>query len=182
LNGYQKAIDLDPSLPGADEVDNIQRFVGKMCKLVSSKNGVKPKKLTQMVQSLPADRKTQGRDRVEFKELKVGANTGKCVHAKVVAPVSRDADIPISFLLCDKDTDMLVLSVYNVTGDLINGIKVGDLCVVLDPLLKQIRLTNDEKDQSYPCLHVTSPANFVVNGRSLHRNAYSLPSVKLEAR
>jgi hypothetical protein len=142
---------------------------------------------------------------------------------KVIAPISRDADTPVyvscscpahplhaircshvpfvgwglgcsSFLLADAQSALCVVSIYNVTSDVLNGIKASDSLIIVEPHLKLISLKSEKvgigqpsstsrlplhpnnvlccgvvwQGASYKCVHVTNPFNFFVNGRRLH--------------
>jgi len=132
-----------------------------------------------MISDLP---KTDGimyleRKRTGLSDLKAGQNTGVVV-TKVIAPVNRDADVPVSFLVADADGTVMIVSLYNVTPEVLDGVKVGNTVAVIDPLLKIIALRS--QPAGYPCIHVTNPFQFVVNGRRLHSSAIAPATVSIE--
>jgi len=179
IDGYRNAKQLDPHLPGQDEIDNIHRFVKKLSKLVRTKNGLKAKKLLKFSAQIPPSVEIKDSKRVELKQLEIGENKDKFVVGTMIAPVTRSESVPVSFIVMDKNTDMFVVSIYGVIASLINDIKVGDVLFINKPILRKISV-KEFKERSYPCIMVPNAATLSVNGHALPKKAFAKPVVRVE--
>lgn len=183
VTDYQKAGELDASLPAAEEIESIERLVTKLSKIISTSNGIKAKRLSALCKDIPeplegrGDRVRGNRDVVRCDGLAAGHNNGKMVVMKIVAPINKTADIPISVVAVDKAHRMVVVSLYNVAADVSKGFKVGDILCIMDPHLKNVQLGVN----SYTVLQITQPKGFIVNGRILapeqHASAQAINQV-----
>mmetsp|Transcript_10982 Transcript_10982/g.13103 ORF Transcript_10982/g.13103 Transcript_10982/m.13103 type:complete len:431 (-) Transcript_10982:77-1369(-) len=179
IDGYKKAIALDPQLPGQDQIDNINRFVTKLAKLVATRNGIKGKKLAKLASVIPENCQIKNSKRVELDELENGENKDTFLVGVTVSPVTRPESVPVSFIVMDKKNNMFVVSIYDVVSSLREYIKIGDVIYVNRPNLSR-KSVNEFKERVYPCVTVSNPVNISVNGNALPKEAFAKPSVRVE--
>jgi len=121
------------------------------------------------------------REIVTVKKLVVGPNPNVAVYGKILAPVSRQhANVPVSFLISDSQCQLIILSLYNVSTDLL--IEVKETVTILDPILKLIKVDSDKTGGpiTVMCLHLHQPDLLLINGEPLPKSAFSQVQLRLE--
>ncbi len=180
IDGYKKAVALDPQLPLQEQIDALRRFVKRTSKLIATKNGIKKKRLLQLVERIPAVEAIGEFKRAELVKLSNRTNKDKFIVGVTIAAVSRPETAPVSFIVMDKNTDMFVVSVYGVVSSLINVIKPGDVMYVNQPNLRHVSVT-EFKERTYPCITVSNATKIAVNGKSLPKKSFARPTARVEA-
>ena len=99
-----------------------------------------------------------------LKMLQSGPNEGKRIDLKVLCPLSRTGETPISLLAMDRDGNTCALSVYHLDASILAKIKADkDRVSIVDPVFKNVDLNG----HSYPLIQINSPFAFFVNGKLL---------------
>jgi len=176
VKDYTTATKLDPTLSGGDAVDAITRLVTKVSTLVQTKSGLKAKKLDAMVATIPQEEKVGDKAVCNINDLALGANETKTLFVRVVSPVNKETDIPVSMIVCDQNKRFCAVSLYNVAPSFLNFVKVGDLLQLISPTCKSISLP-ESKGPAYPCLHMFLPDRVAVNGTPLDKKFYAVAQI-----
>lgn len=165
---FQTALEIDPSLPGEDQVEGISRFVSRVSEMVERKGRIKGKKLNALVKALPADelRKRLAESKAPSKEaedgkaavgagagasdkpdpeftsvseLSEGANVGKWVMLKLLMPALRTGESPQCLVMMDEKRDAVCVSLYHTTENACDRFNSErDTFIVCDPFLKNV--------------------------------------------
>jgi hypothetical protein len=122
------------------------------------------------------------RNCVPITSLVAGTNPTAAVVALILAPVQRDEDVPVSFLVADKSGNCAVVSVYNITREGVAKVNVGDVVFLLAPVFKTVSVPASPTSpygctMSYPCMHIKNPLLMLVNGVPLQRKAIAKAQV-----
>ena len=162
FNDFKEAHNIDETL-GSDKLCNdILEIVKSSSKAIKNMCGLKPKKLAQILATIPHNLK----DDVKYELMKgnefiEGINKGKLITGKIIAHVQSSFDVPISFFC---------LSVYNISTEFVNNINyMTSTFVVLEPEVKKIKMTikdgENEKQVEYFCIQVSELNSFLVDGK-----------------
>lgn len=184
---YRRARTLDPTLP--DMVEDLIRLCKKLSALVQSNAGIKSKRMKTLLTGIPTSVNenlypSSSWKYGSVKDLSFDVNKGVYTSCRVVAPVTRSEDIPVSFLVVCASGRFCEISLYNVTVQVLSGIRVGDTLLVFEPLLKEVSIVDDRpngdsKEYSYTCLQVDEPSNVLVNGQRLGRDFLASPNISI---
>eukprot|EP00462_Mataza_sp_D1_P015468 CAMPEP_0175153116 /NCGR_PEP_ID=MMETSP0087-20121206/19534_1 /TAXON_ID=136419 /ORGANISM="Unknown Unknown, Strain D1" /LENGTH=383 /DNA_ID=CAMNT_0016439711 /DNA_START=45 /DNA_END=1196 /DNA_ORIENTATION=+ len=168
LKCYTMASRLDPTLQCKKEIEQIPRLVAKLASLIANKNGLKAKKLDQLAEHLRTSMKKMKdtTTAVSLSELQEGGNKDKALMLKIIAPVHKDTDTPVSVLGLDSQSDMFVVSIYNVAPAYLDQLKLFSTMTVFDPHLRNIAVeTAGGGKVSYMCVRTSNPASVFVDGQ-----------------
>lgn len=198
LQDYARAAELDPLLGAQEKRDELRRYVARVARLVHSSGGVKPKRLRERVAGLsppaapllraPAAADPAGapaaqppppplslhRRAVALRDLREGPNPGMALSLLVLAPVSRESDVPVTFIVADSNCDVRAVSLYNVSAAALSAVKVDDELSVADPRCCRVDLEipGDNAEGAQPLraafewLQISDPASVLVNGKA----------------
>jgi len=178
--GFSRASSLDSSwVEPTREIRQIWEFVDKVLECLAKKAWLKPKKLSSLVRSLldtPPSPAIVGAV-IPFTSLKEGSNTGKVLVTKVAHIFTSKDYLPMSLAIIDKDCNFLILSIFNIAEKTIHEF---DSVNVVDPILRFIKLSNNEnKESCYSCVQVDY-SQLVVNGKVLGSSNGAPTSIKLD--
>jgi hypothetical protein len=92
----------------------------------------------------------------------------------VLAPVSRESDVPVTFIVADSNCDVRAVSLYNVSAAALSAVKVDDELSVADPRCCRVDLEipGDNAEGAQPLraafewLQISDPASVLVNGKA----------------
>jgi len=181
---YTTAMELDPSLPSQNILDDIEHWMSRVEELYSRKGKVKAKKLLAMAQGLKEKQAPTGMDPVLISELQPGINGQKAVHLRMIMPIGSGDNPPSHFLGVDGNTDVVVLSIYHVDKYLGGSLISENVLTIVEPKLVEISFTKSPpKDDnphevgsliSYKCIQVTDPRNILTDDTRFSR-AFALP-------
>lgn len=166
-NDFNEATLIDQTLNSKEICANISNIVSQTCKLVKNQCGLKPTKLAQILASIPYNIKED----IAFKlahtsELVEGSNKGKLITGKFIQSIQSSFDVPISIACVDYSGEFHCLSMYNFSKEFVQTINyTTSTFVLLNPELKKIKMTLNEKTYEYPCLQVSEPQNLLVDGK-----------------
>jgi tetratricopeptide (TPR) repeat protein len=177
---YKIAKQLDPESSAEDRISDIGRRISGAAELVAKKGHLKAKRLTALAQSLGTDTNLDAKlERApngdahsavavnSINELVPGGNAQKRIDLKLLGPLGRAGDTPVSFLVMDRQENLFGLSVYHLDASAQAKIKQDkDRITIVDPVLKVAKLD----DHQYTFLQVKSPLHFFVNGKLLNAN------------
>ena len=179
FNDFKEAHNIDETL-GSDKLCNdileivcndVLEIVKSSSKAIKNMCGLKPKKLAQILATIPHNLK----DDVKYELMKgnefiEGINKGKLITGKIIAHVQSSFDVPISFVCVDYSSNFFCLSVYNISTEFVNNINyMTSTFVVLEPEVKKIKMTikegENEKQVEYFCIQVSELNSFLVDGK-----------------
>ena len=171
FNDFNEAHKIDETL-GSDKLCKaILEIVKSTSKSIKNMCGLKPKKLAQILTTIPHKLK----DDVKYELMKgnefiEGINKGKLITGKIIAHVQSSFDVPISFVCVDYSSNFFCLSVYNISTEFVNNINyMTSTFVVLEPEVKKIKMTikegENEKQVEYFCIQVSELNSFLVDGK-----------------
>ena len=77
---------------------------------------------------------------VSIKQLKEKENINKMLSTKIISKLTKEQDIPASFLAVDSEGHFLCISIYNVKSQTIDlKIKKDTLVTIKDPFIKKVQ-------------------------------------------
>ena len=167
---FKEANNIDETLKSNELCDNIINNVKATCKLIKNQCGLKPKKLAQIVSTIPKSLK----DDVQYQlihssNLQEGENHGKLITGKIVNSVQSCFEVPISLVCVDYSSEFICLSLYNISKDFLQTISyMSSTFVVLNPVLKKITMKGvegDNKVYEYNCIQITDLSSLLVDGK-----------------
>ena len=172
-NAYQdflEANNIDETLKSNDLCINIINTVQSTCKLIKNQCGLKPKKLAQIVSTIPSNLKEDIKYTIICtSKLIEGINNGKLITGKIITPVKSCFEVPISIVCVDFSGEFVCISLYNISKEFLNTISyMNSTFVVLDPFLKIIKMNgigDDNKIYEYPCIQISDLGNLLVDGK-----------------
>ena len=172
-NAYQdfsEANNIDETLKSNDLCVNIINTVQSTCKLIKNQCGLKPKKLAQIVSTIPCNLKDDIKySIIHTSELKEEINTGKLITGKIISSIKSCFEVPISIVCVDYSGEFVCISLYNISKEFLESISyMNSTFVVLDPVMKIIRMKSiegDNKIYEYPCIQVSDLSNLLVDGK-----------------
>jgi tetratricopeptide (TPR) repeat protein len=183
---FKRAAELDPSLPAAAEIENLRSFVKRVAKQVSSKMGLKPRKIASTVERMPETAHMFGIETktasCSLSALSEGDNEGKHFIGIILDSVSRTDSTPVSFLVVDGEGVFSVVSLYNVTADVSEDVKPDQILYIKNPIRKNVSVTEPGSHFAYPTVHCTSPNLLLVDGVKLIRSNVAAAEIKMEGR
>lgn len=170
-NDFKDANDIDETLKSDSLCENILEIVQSTSKSIKNMCGLKPKKLAQILTTIPHNLK----DDVKYELIKgddfiEGKNVNKLITGKIISHVKSSFDVPISFVCVDYSSNFFCLSVYNISAEFINSIAyMSSTFVVLEPEVKKINMIikdgNNEKKVEYFCIQVSELNSLLVDGK-----------------
>jgi tetratricopeptide (TPR) repeat protein len=173
--GYRMAMELDPQLPAADAVADMERSVHRLADLVARKGKVKVKRLMALTAPLGQVAAPHGYTMSTLSELSGGDNRGVAVAVRVLVPLG-SSQVPEQFVVADSTGECVALSLYQTDSkrcqELSAGGRDGAVLVVCQPHIVQI--TAGKVDESYRCLRVGDPSSVLIGGEPLGRSNFSL--------
>ena len=167
---FKEANNIDETLKSNELCENIINNVKSTCKLIKNQCGLKPKKLAQIVSTIPKSLK----DDVQYQlihssNLQEGENHGKLITGKIVNSVQSCFEVPISLVCVDYSSEFICLSLYNISKDFLQTISyMSSTFVVLNPVLKKITMKGvdgDNKVYEYNCIQITDLSSLLVDGK-----------------
>jgi uncharacterized protein (DUF2461 family) len=76
---------------------------------------------------------------VSIKELKEKENQNKMLSTKVLVKLTKEDDIPASFLVIDSEGNFMSVSIYNMKKDTLDAkVKKDALLSIMDPFVKKV--------------------------------------------
>ena len=133
------------------------------------KCGLKPKKLSQIVSTIPNNLKEDIKYTIiNTSKLIEGKNNGKLITGKIISPVKSCFEVPISIVCVDFLGEFLCISLYNISKEFLNTISyMNSTFVVLDPVLKIIKMNSvdNNKIYEYPCIQISDLGSLLVYGK-----------------
>jgi tetratricopeptide (TPR) repeat protein len=171
FNDFNEAHKIDETL-GSDKLCKaILEIVKSTSKSIKNMCGLKPKKLAQILTTIPHKLK----DDVKYELMKgnefiEGKNINKLITGKIIAHVKSSFDVPISFVCVDYSSNFFCLSVYNISTEFVNSISyMTSTFVVLEPDVKKISMVleedGNEKKIEYFCIQVSELNSLLVDGK-----------------
>jgi hypothetical protein len=167
---FKEANNIDETLKSNELCDNIINNVKSTCKLIKNQCSLKPKKLAQIVSTIPKSLK----DDVQYQlihtsNMQEGVNHGKLITGKIVTSVQSCFEVPISLVCVDYFSEFICLSLYNISKDFLQTISyMSSTFVVLNPVLKKITMKGvegDNKVYEYNCVQITDLSSLLVDGK-----------------
>jgi tetratricopeptide (TPR) repeat protein len=204
---YRRAATIDPSLPAAAALQEMDHFLNRVADLVAHRGRVRPKKLRSITDVLKAAVLPEG---TPFTLVEGGAaaleapssavkatNRGLALALCMVLPLGRGDFPPSSYLCVDREGTFVVLSIYHLD---VSTLSDSDDLLVLDPCVFTVTYTQDVKPTtniegasaqevlvvnmekpvgkvSYRCIHVRNPTSLLVNNKALKLATATRPSV-----
>ena len=188
----RSAARIDPSLPAAAALRDMDRFLARIAELLKNRGGLRPKRLRAVCDTLKEVRLPDG---APCSLVDGGAsilisgpgnpNKGLALALRMIIPLDRGDFPPSSYLAVDSKGTFVILSVYHMD---VSTLSDRDSLLVLDPRILDVQYTQDvavrtkgasSKEMlaanlkcpvgrvSYRCIQVSNPAAFLVNGKSL---------------
>ena len=170
-NDFKQANDIDETLKSDVLCENILDIVQTTYKSIKNMCRLKPKKLAQIIASIPHNLKADIKyELIKGNEFSEGKNANKLITGKIISNIKSSFDVPISFVCVDYSSNFFCLSVYNISNEFVNTISyTTSTFVVLEPEVKKITMNikegNTEKQVEYFCIQVTDLGNLLVNGK-----------------
>ena len=172
FNDFKEAFSIDETL-GSDKLCNdILEIVKSSSKSIKNMCGLKPKKLAQILATIPHKLKDDVKyDLMKGNEFIEGKNANKLITGKIIAHVKSSFDVPISFICVDYSSNFFGLSVYNISTEFVNSITyMTSTFVVLEPEVKKIKMVleddeNKNKTVEYFCIQVSELNTLLVDGK-----------------
>lgn len=134
-------------------------------KLLKNNCNLKPKRLTQMLSSIPCSLK----EGIGYKLVSIGdmPSGGKViVSAKVLQMANKIVDIPVSLICCDHQGVFFLLSVYNLGKEFVECLKLGASNVVLlEASVTRKGFVSNGVDQEYLHVCVSNLSKVILDGR-----------------
>mmetsp|Transcript_101608 Transcript_101608/g.291235 ORF Transcript_101608/g.291235 Transcript_101608/m.291235 type:complete len:469 (+) Transcript_101608:86-1492(+) len=134
MANFRRAAELDPSLPGAQEADDIESWLVRVADLVARQGRIKQKRLKQLCAPLCSVKGVaeQGAEAVGVAELITGAaqNEGRAVALKPILPLGEASEVPARYICADRTGAFVVLSLYHLDAKRLSD---KDICVVTGP-------------------------------------------------
>lgn len=178
LENYQNAYDdfkeansIDETLKSDVLCNNILDIVQSTSKSIKNMCGLKPKKLAQILTSIPHELKNDVKyELIRGDQLKEGPNQNKLITGKIIAPVKSSFDVPINFIGVDYSSNFFCLSVYNISKEFIDSIVyMTSTFVVLEPVVKKIVMKigdgANEKKVEYLSVQISELNSLLVDGK-----------------
>ena len=170
---FKEANTIDETLQSNKICDNILTTVGTTCKLVKNQCGLKPKKLAQIVATIPHNLKEDVEYVMEHtSKLVEGVNKGKLITGKIVQSVKSFFEVPISLVCVDYEGEFVCVSLYNISKEFLENVKyMTSTFVILNPVLKKISMKEvvdgkaTGKVLEYPCIQVSDLQELLVDGK-----------------
>lgn len=168
-HNFQVAHSIDASLQGAERANQILSFVSKACQSIKSKARIKSKQLATLASSIPRDLSPlpEGFRVADSTELTQGHNPQLILSAKVIHSLDKPAEVPVSFLVMDSSQNFFVVSIYHVSKQLSQTIKLRSDLLIKCPYVADVELSFKGYSYSYPCIKVTDLSTLLVNGQVL---------------
>mmetsp|Transcript_15515 Transcript_15515/g.27410 ORF Transcript_15515/g.27410 Transcript_15515/m.27410 type:complete len:461 (-) Transcript_15515:50-1432(-) len=176
------ALDLDPSLPAQDVLDDIDHFMRRINEMYQRKGKIKAKRIVQLADQIKNAPAAEGYgSAVGLGDLREGRNEGATLHLKPLLPVGAADAPPAHFLCVDRTGAAVVLSVYHVDRFLGAGMTDADTLTVLAPRLLTVTYARPgagqgqqsagegEGEVRYPCVQVFDPSLLLQNDRPIAR-------------
>ena len=167
---FLEANNIDETLKSNDLCVNIINTVQSTCKLIKNQCGLKPKKLAQIVSTIPCNLKDDIKySIIHTSELKEEINTGKLITGKIISSIKSCFEVPISIVCVDYSGEFVCISLYNISKEFLESISyMNSTFVVLDPFLKIIKMNgigDDNKIYEYPCIQISDLGSLLVDGK-----------------
>ena len=172
FNDFKEANNIDETLKSNDLCDNILSIVKNTSKSIKNMCGLKPKKLAQILPSIPHNLKEDVKfELIMGDQFVEGSNKNKLITGKIISKVESKFDVPISFVCVDYSSHFFCLSVYNISTEFLSSIVyMTSTFVVIEPEAKKICMTIKEGDSEkvieYYCVQVSELNSLLVDGKS----------------
>jgi len=169
-NDFKEANSIDETLKSNEICNNIIESVKSTCKLIKNQCSLKPKKLAQIVNTIPSNLKEDVQYKIiNTKNLIEGENHGKLLTGKIITEVKSCFEVPISLVCVDYSGEFLCLSLYNISKEFLQTISLmKSTFVILNPNMKKISMKGidgDNKVYEYPCIQVSNLSELLVDGK-----------------
>lgn len=170
-----KADEIDPTLKANDKAKQLIESMSNINKLIKTKCGLKYKRLISIQNSIPSNLKENSEFEIVFPDinslqsssLSSSSMQKKLISAKIVDILKKLSDIPLSFICMDSKGNMFVLSVYNLSKEFTESIKVGfSNIIILEPEISLFRfdiIENKEKVE-YVKVSVVDLSKLILDG------------------
>jgi tetratricopeptide (TPR) repeat protein len=163
---------IDPSLNADVEADAIVRRVTVIVSKISNKCHIKPKKLVELVRSIPTNFAPEVFGEpvsvAPVNACAIGVNKGRALSCRIMGLVSTSlSEVPTIFVAADCTNEFFAMSVYNLNEESAQHLKVNSEVLIRAPLLQRVTLTTSEHDWSYLCISVSDPNSIRVEGRAI---------------
>jgi uncharacterized protein (DUF2461 family) len=106
---------------------------------------MKKNKIEELIKTIPNSvSKSEANQQSKFeivsiKALKEKENQNKMLSTKVLAKLTKEDDIPTSFLVIDSEGNFMGVSIYNVKAETLDTkVKKDTLLSIMDPFIKQV--------------------------------------------
>jgi tetratricopeptide (TPR) repeat protein len=186
IASLKTAKEIDPNLPTSESIRTIEHFIKRVDELVLKKGKMKVKRLKTIVAplaKLALPRVKEGmvaqHTICAFTDLAEGDNPGKAIGFKVIMPLGEISIQPACFLVCDRETDCCVLSVYHLSTSFVKHVSEKDVFMVLEPNL--VKVTHG--DVEFMAVVVGDPKTLAVNGEigGAKNNIFAFSQVQMQA-
>jgi tetratricopeptide (TPR) repeat protein len=119
---------------------------------------------------------------VAMSALQFGSdNANTCVIGVYLGRLERPDSVPVSFLLADAAGKIMMVSLYNVTLALLNGVKQGDCVHIFDAVRKPVIVEDKMQTYKVDAITVKSPAHILFNRRTIQKDSLAPVQLKLSA-
>jgi len=169
LKSFQRAGLDDPELNSDEEVHAIIRFVSRISEGISTKVGMKPKKFSVEIEKLQkAISGTPSKATRPLAMLQYGPNDTAVCLCKILACYAIGEDpVPVSFIITDQDGTLVAMSVYHVNAEVYRIMKVGEIFMVSNPVMRRTEVEWQGKVYVYNGLCIENPSNIIISGKRL---------------
>jgi len=178
LQSFAQARALDPTWREPSGQERILvKYLEDIVSLLDLKGKLKPKKLTQLVESI--DEKQLGPygggsyihhngtkvllSLRQFSHLQPGLNSGTVVLGRVICSVHTENTVPFTFCMVDKESRCVAVTVYNLSPG--KGVIIGDSVAISEPYFTRVDMSYNERQYSFDLIRVESPLVLVINGK-----------------
>jgi hypothetical protein len=164
---FLTAHEIDSNLKANENADNIYNTVTQTYKLIKNGCSLKSKKLSQLIATIPTNLKDNiAFELGNFDHFSIGENKNKLITAKIIQPITKSFEVPLSLICVDHNGVFFSLSIYNVSKTFLDGVKFGTSNVVLlDPVYKFISFTYGDRTYEHPCIQLSNPSKILIDGK-----------------
>ncbi len=160
-DSFAEAGRLDDTLPWRQQLDSLLEDVSRVHDLVAARGRQKPKRVAAAAAAAAETPLPPGLTAATLAELSVGANAGKALACRLLAPASAQGAVPVVHVAVDAAGDCFALSLFGLReGAVRDGVNV----VVPAPHLAEAGLQAGERALAYPLLRVHGAAGVLCAG------------------
>lgn len=135
---YKKANEKDSQLDSNSKIISIESNIKQICNYIYNKGKIKPKKIENLVKTIPFD--NNNNLLLNFENIISKSNNG-IFYCKLVQNLSESNETPKIFLVIDNQRSFGIISLYNISLKLYEKIKhTKGLISIKNPLSKNIEI------------------------------------------